>query len=306
MKISVLINNYNYERFLDECLSSVFTQTRQADEVIVVDDGSTDGSTEKLAAYQQKIRLITQENQGQAAAMATATQHATGDILCYLDSDDLWQPDHLQSILDAFKSTQAPEMAYTNLELIGNESGLYGPARNRFNDDTLISLSQQLAFCRVFVGAPTSSVAIRAKYAKSLFRQEFTRELCQTCGKANGDEILVFGSSLLGCRKLALSKPTARYRIHETNHYYGKDQTDPIKQLEADRQKSLIRLIARQQNIKPDLRKLEQEMHSNIARLPLEHHYVRGYLKGPRKFGLKGLKRFYWKSRLKRIYRKAH
>ncbi len=300
MKISVLINNYNYGNYLDECLSSVFAQTLQAHEIIVVDDGSTDDSVEKLKPYCAHIKLIQQSNQGQAAAMATATLAATGDLFCYLDSDDKWRPAHLKRIYTAFQRPEAPDMVYTNLESFDQASGLHGTSDVILTQDTFIPTSQQLAFCRIFVGAPTSAIAIKASYARSLFAPKHIHQLIATCGKVNGDEILIYGSSLIGCAKLALAEPTASYRIHGQNNYFGIRQSLQDKQ----RKERIIRLIAEQHSVRRCMRSLQAELIKNSPHLPHTHTYKRGYLKAPRRLGLTGIRKYYWKFRLKQTYTK--
>ena len=87
--ISVVIPNFNYRRFVAEAVESVFQQGGSGWEVIVVDDGSTDGSREVLSGFGEKIRLILQENRGPAAARNRGATQARGEYLLFLDSDDL-------------------------------------------------------------------------------------------------------------------------------------------------------------------------------------------------------------------------
>ena len=87
MKISVVIPAYNAERFLPRCLKSVFAQTLKPEEVIVVDDGSTD-NTAALAA-ELGTTVISQTNSGIAAARNNGIRHASGEWIALLDADDL-------------------------------------------------------------------------------------------------------------------------------------------------------------------------------------------------------------------------
>ena len=89
---------------MGEALGSIFTQTRPADEVILVDDGSTDGGGESLGRWRDKIHLILQENRGVSAALNRGLRAATGDAIAFLDADDLWAEDKLRrqsALLDA-------------------------------------------------------------------------------------------------------------------------------------------------------------------------------------------------------------
>lgn len=94
-RISVIIPVHNGARYLAEAIRSVQFQTLPPDEIIVVDDGSTDASAEVARAFGPPVRVLTQANLGPAAARNLGVVHATGDLLAFLDADDLWLPDKL-------------------------------------------------------------------------------------------------------------------------------------------------------------------------------------------------------------------
>lgn len=95
MKISVVIPAYNNERRLSRAIDSVLAQSRPAKEIIVVDDGSTDGTSQAAAAYGSQIRYIRQNNAGPSAARNTGIRAAGGDWIAFLDADDEWLPEKL-------------------------------------------------------------------------------------------------------------------------------------------------------------------------------------------------------------------
>ncbi len=95
MKVSVIVPTYNYGRFIEGCLNSIFSQTFKDFEVIVVDDGSTDGTGEIIKSYPRPVRSIYQENRGLPAARNRAIEASQGEYLAFLDSDDLWLPEKL-------------------------------------------------------------------------------------------------------------------------------------------------------------------------------------------------------------------
>lgn len=105
--VSVIIPVYNGERFLAEALESVLGQTLPPDEVIVVDDGSTDGSAEIVAQIKATspvpIQLIHQSNQGPAAARNTGLQHAAGSFIAFQDADDIWSAEKLATQVALFQ-----------------------------------------------------------------------------------------------------------------------------------------------------------------------------------------------------------
>lgn len=100
--VSIVINNYNYERFLQEAIDSALNQTYPNIEVIVVDDGSTDNSREIIASYKEQIIPVLKENGGQASAFKAGFTASKGDIVCFLDADDIFLPNKVSKIVDVF------------------------------------------------------------------------------------------------------------------------------------------------------------------------------------------------------------
>jgi glycosyltransferase involved in cell wall biosynthesis len=102
MKVSVVIPVYNVERYLERCVQSVLRQTYKDLEIILVDDGSTDGSGElcdKIAERDSRVRVIHQENQGLSGARNTGIHQATGEYVIFMDSDDEWLLDNGLEVL---------------------------------------------------------------------------------------------------------------------------------------------------------------------------------------------------------------
>src|SRR6202162_5963963 len=98
MKVSVVIPTYNRAYIIGEALESVLTQSYLDFEIVVVDDGSTDDTPEIIQAFQdERIRYIRLErNLGCSAAYNSGIAAATGELICFLDSDDIWRPDYLE------------------------------------------------------------------------------------------------------------------------------------------------------------------------------------------------------------------
>lgn len=102
-RVSVVIDNYNYGKFLPAALDSILNQGVPA-EIIVADDGSTDDSREILKEYAPKgVKALLQKNQGQATAFNAGLAAAAGDVVCLLDSDDVFLPGKLEAVLKAFE-----------------------------------------------------------------------------------------------------------------------------------------------------------------------------------------------------------
>lgn len=93
--ISIIIPVYNAEKYLREAIDSALQQTYKECEVIVVDDGSTDNTPKILLEYRSQIQIISQSNQGSAAACNAGVKAAKGEWISFLDADDVWLPEKL-------------------------------------------------------------------------------------------------------------------------------------------------------------------------------------------------------------------
>lgn len=109
-KVSIIIPAYNVEKYLAECLDSAIGQSHQDKEIIIINDGSTDGTAEIISKYQEKhheIIAITTENRGQSSARNTGIEKATGEYIIFLDSDDWLEKETIESCLNALKEHEA-------------------------------------------------------------------------------------------------------------------------------------------------------------------------------------------------------
>lgn len=102
--VSILINNYNYGRFLPEAIDSALSQTYLNVEVVVVDDGSTDESRDLLAAYGSRVISVLKENGGQSSAFNAGFAQSRGDLICFLDSDDMFTAEKVATIVKVFEA----------------------------------------------------------------------------------------------------------------------------------------------------------------------------------------------------------
>lgn len=96
MRVSVVIPTYNSAPLVVEAVRSVLAQTRPAAEVLVVDDGSTDDTADRLAGFGSPVRVIRKENGGVSSARNRGVAEATGDLIAFLDADDVWHPRKLE------------------------------------------------------------------------------------------------------------------------------------------------------------------------------------------------------------------
>ena len=94
--ISIVVTCHNYGHFLEACLASLGEQTRPPDEIIVIDDGSTDATPTILQGYSKKLKYFRQDNHGQASAFNSGFARTTGDLVLFLDADDTLMPDAIE------------------------------------------------------------------------------------------------------------------------------------------------------------------------------------------------------------------
>lgn len=125
---SIIINNYNYAQYIEACIESVFAQTYKNYELIVVDDGSTDHSCAIIDRYADQLIAIRKENGGQGSAYNVGFAQASGDLVLFLDADDLLLPHALEVISNAW--VQGAAKLHYKLEIIdenGQRSGVSFP-----------------------------------------------------------------------------------------------------------------------------------------------------------------------------------
>jgi hypothetical protein len=212
-RISVLVCNHNYARYIGQTLDSVLQQSSPAYEVVVVDDGSTDDSVAVVQTYAHRgVRLVTQPNGGQTAAYNTALQHTRGDVLLFVDSDDLLLPDALAEVGRRFAAGVAK--VHFRLELIGPDGALLGG-----------SIPHQLAEGEVASrllrhGVPHASPPASGNaYRRSVLAPLFPLPL--DAGDRHGaDFFCIYGSALFGS-VAACPQVLGLYRLHRIEPQAG-------------------------------------------------------------------------------------
>jgi glycosyltransferase involved in cell wall biosynthesis len=175
LRTAVVIPVYR-AHYLNECLASVFAQTRPPDQVIVIDDGSPDGAViERVTArYGNRLTLLRQTNLGAGAARNRGVRHADADLIGFLDADDLWSPQLLEHHVRVLQEHRDHVLVYANGRLIGD-----GPLRGLLFMDTAPSVGEPtldallMQRCTVL----TSSVVVwrAAVLAAGLFDESLRR-----------------------------------------------------------------------------------------------------------------------------------
>ena len=127
-KVSVLVAVHNAGPFLSPTLESVLAQSFQDFELIVIDDGSTDGCLAAAAAIaDDRIAVLSQSRQGAPAALNTGLRRASGEFIAFLDHDDLWLPNKLETHLACFDAHPDADLTFDwslRIDKHGNDLGL--------------------------------------------------------------------------------------------------------------------------------------------------------------------------------------
>lgn len=121
MKISVVIPTYNRSDYLLQTITSILAQTQSVDEIIVIDDGSTDDTADAIKKLNNSIiHYVYQDNTGQNIARDNGVKIAKNNWIALCDSDDLWEPNHIDNILQCHKLHQDAEFIFTNFTEFGS------------------------------------------------------------------------------------------------------------------------------------------------------------------------------------------
>ncbi len=122
LSISVVVPTFNAGTLIETALKSALDQSRPPLEVIVVDDGSTDVTPQILKEWEPQIRVLRQANRGPAAARNVGVQASHGSCLAFLDADDYWDPNHLQSLGQALLDNNGTGIALSQLQQVSPHS----------------------------------------------------------------------------------------------------------------------------------------------------------------------------------------
>lgn len=211
-KISVVINNYNYEGYLAEAIESALAQTYTDCEVIVVDDGSTDGSRQLIEEYGDRVEVIFKENGGQASAFNVGIEAAKGEYILLLDADDLLLPNAVEVALQEIGSDVVRLcFGLDRVDAEGQSLGAYpmSPRSVGFKG----TLRDALVENSFFPGTPTSGNLFRAKELKLCL--PVPEEAFRICA----DLYLFCKNAEFGLIQI-LPDSLACYRVHGQNNYF--------------------------------------------------------------------------------------
>jgi hypothetical protein len=212
---SIVINNYNYGHFLKETIDSALNQTYPRTEVVVVDDGSTDGSQEIIADYRDRVIPVLTENGGQTSAFNTGFLKSRGEIVCFLDSDDPLLPTAMEKAVNLFLEPDVVKVHWP-LWVIDEDGGT-------IDEVVPLGILPEGNFREVVIHngpdsvlwPPTSGNTYTRSFLKKFFPLPKARMESKT-GRSNADAYLSMLAPLFG-RVKRISEPQGYYRIHGQN-----------------------------------------------------------------------------------------
>lgn len=286
MRVSVLINCHNYEAYVGEAIDSVRRQSAPVDELIIVDDGSTDRSArviEQSIAGMPGARLIRQANRGQLAAFDTGVREATGDILFFLDADDRYLEDHVAEALEVFQKNSRLGFyfcAYRNSD--SNENIRYKQGSGDLGPSAILTY-----LINAYTGSITSATVIRREIAEALFPPpDWLFEDWIT----EADNYVVFGASLTGFSKHFNPKPGFVRRVHANNLFHGRKRGFHERYRFHLRRHRMLNALFAKFHFSPDI---ARKLHTEFRAVPNPSRAVyRDYCKAIRCSSLRWNERF--------------
>ena len=218
LSATCIINNYNYCDYLGEAIESVLNQSRPFEQIIIVDDCSSDGSKDVIRTYVDSERVtavLKSVNGGQLSCFNEVCDIISGDIVFFLDSDDAYKNNYLEEVMAAYENNKLCDFVFVDLDLVG-DAGKDQSLVN-YKQDRFFGLTVLLTLYREnWIGSATSGISMRKSIVNKILPIPFAEDW-----RTRADDCLVWGASIVGARKYFISKKLVEYRIHGANNWFG-------------------------------------------------------------------------------------
>lgn len=219
--VSIIVDNFNYARFLRAAIDSALAQTYPNVEVVVVDDGSTDNSGEIISNYSDKVSPILKPNGGHASAFNAGFRASHGSIVMFLDADDVLLPNAVEEVVRSWHPGLAKaQFVLAHIDAHGRALGSTVPYLPEQMPDGDIRAA--ILESGGYVGAPTSGNAFARTVLERLL------PLAEPQWRQAADTSLEIVAPFLG-DVVSIRKTLGCYRIHESNHGMLGDELDSRK-----------------------------------------------------------------------------
>lgn len=230
--VSIIIDNYNYGRFLAEAINSAINQTYPNIEIIVVDDGSTDNSPDIIKSYQDQVIPILKSNGGQASAFNAGFAVSQGEIICFLDSDDIFFPEKVEKIVNIFMKHKEIGWCCHFLKFFGKDIEKNQP--NKKLESSKLHFYSGIYDLRSTIkkGKFSGTIPpINLSIPNICFRRSLLKQILpmpETVSLKTSDEYIKF--TALGLTPgFILLEELSLQRIHDNNAYTGKSDQNKQK-----------------------------------------------------------------------------
>jgi glycosyltransferase involved in cell wall biosynthesis len=290
--VTVLIDTYNYGQYIEEAVESVLAQEfpREQLEILVVDDGSTDDTAERLKKYGDSIRYLRKPNGGQASAFNLGFAEASGKILATLDADDLWLPDKLRRVCETFEKNPDAGMVY-------HRAYMWKGGEELEIDSHFAEVSGRVPENRVsllvYAMVSTSCLAFRRNALQKLLP---VPEALRTQADAFLTALIIFVAQVV-----ALPEFLAKYRVHGANRFHVSEGESKLARDRIEHRMAMRSVLSAEIRAwlgrnghdlaSPDLRDYlkqwtkAQEADSFVIRKPHRWNYFLHLLEYPRVYG---------------------
>ncbi len=208
--VSIIINNYNYAQFLSKAIDSALAQTYPNVEVLVVDDGSTDGSKEIIQQYSKRVKTIFKENGGQASALNAGFFASRGDIVIFLDSDDYLFDNAVEEVIKHWQ--EGLSKLHYRLGVVDSDNNSLGYTYPRNATLAVGDVYQTLLSKSTYPTVPTSGNAISRKALTEIF------PIPEDDFRLAADNYLTTLVPFYGT-VASIETALAGYRIHQNNRW---------------------------------------------------------------------------------------
>lgn len=203
MRVSIVINNYNYDEFVGRAVESALQQTHADVEVVVIDDGSQDNSVATLGAYAGMTKLVCKTNGGQGSAYNIGFAHSTGDVVVFLDADDWLYPQAAAEVLAIWKmGVTKVQFRLGLVDRAGEPLGRYVP--RSMHDRNALELVRSFG---AYGSPPGSGNAFSAEFLRQVLPMD------EKQWRTAADTVPILLAPMYG-EVISLPKTLGAYRIH--------------------------------------------------------------------------------------------
>ncbi len=219
MKVSILINNYNYQEYIGKAIESALYQSYENIEIIVIDDGSTDNSKNIIDQYASKesnVKAIYKENGGQLSTFNIVKEHISGDIVFFLDADDIYKVDYVYDVVEIYNKNDV-DFVFCAFERFYEDGKV--ESINKFDKDYDLGFSfLSTLYTKEWLGSETSTISMKREIYNKITPIPYEEDWI-----TRADDCLIWASSMVGARKYYFNKSSVLYRVHNNNSFFKKE-----------------------------------------------------------------------------------